>query len=291
MRAVAETLSMKPITRTIFDQPYDSGLPPAIEFRDVSISFDEHQVLDGISFVVPRGEMRIIIGSSSSGKSTILKLAIGLLKPDTGRIFIDGQEITGLPENELLALRQRIGVVFQTDALFSMSVAENVAYRLIQQGKSLEEIEDEVRRVLHVVGLDQAYDLMPSELSGGMSRRTAIARALVGSPQMMFYDSPCAGLDPIVSRKIMRAIMRLRDLGNVTSLYVTQTIDEVRYLCSRFYETNHVGEVGLRKENNDYCLVNTRILMLAEGRIIFDGQDELFWEAAEKNEQIKRFLA
>jgi phospholipid/cholesterol/gamma-HCH transport system ATP-binding protein len=282
---------MKPVTHTIFDQPYRSGLPPAIEFREVSISFDEHQVLDRISFVVPRGEMRIIIGPSNSGKSTILKLAIGLLKPDAGRIFVDNQEITGRPESELLALRQRVGVVFQTDALFSMSVAENVAYRLIQQGKSLGDIEDEVRRVLAVVGLDEAYGLMPSELSGGMSRRTAIARALVGSPEMMFYDAPCAGLDPIVSRRIMRAIMRLRDVEHVTSLYVTQTIDEVRYLCSRFYDTNQAGETALRKESNDYCLVNTRILMLADGKIIFDGQDELFWQAAERDEQIKRFLA
>lgn len=281
---------MKSIARTIFDSPYRGGLPPAIEFREVSISFDERPVLDRISFFVPRGEMRIIIGPSNSGKSTILKLAIGLLKPDSGRIFVDDQEITGRPESELMALRQRVGVVFQTDALFSMSVAENVAYRLIQQGKSLSEIEDEVRRVLAAVGLEQAYDLMPNELSGGMSRRTAIARALVGSPEMVFYDSPCAGLDPIMSRRIMRTIMKLRDLHSVTSLYVTQNIDEVRYLCSRFYETNHAGETWLRKEQNDYCLVNTRILMLDEGKIIFDGQDELFWKAAEENEQIKRFL-
>ncbi|HYE71843.1 MAG TPA: ATP-binding cassette domain-containing protein [Blastocatellia bacterium] len=282
---------MKSVARTIFDRPFQQGLPAAIEFREVSISFDDNQVLDRISFTVPRGEMRIIIGPSNSGKSTILKLAIGLLKPDSGRIFIDDVEITGRPESELLELRQRVGVVFQTDALFSMSVAENVAYRLIQQGKTLKEIEDEVRRVLAVVGLEQAYDLMPNELSGGMSRRTAIARALVGSPQMMFYDSPCAGLDPIMSRKIMRAIMRLRDFHHVTSLYVTQTLDEVRFLCSRFYETHENGETVLRKEQNDYCLINTRILMLADRQIIFDGSDELFWEAAEKDEKIKHYLA
>lgn len=282
---------MKSVTRAIFDRPFQQGLPAAIEFREVSIGFDDNQVLDRVSFTVPRGEMRIIVGPSNSGKSTILKLAIGLLKPDTGRIFVDDIEITGRPESELLELRQRIGVVFQTDALFSMSVAENVAYRLIQQGKTLEEIEDEVRRVLGVVGLEQAYDLMPSELSGGMSRRTAIARALVGSPQMMFYDSPCAGLDPIMSRKIMRAIMKLRDCHHVTSLYVTQTLDEVRFLCSRFYEIHNSGEAVLRKEQSDYCLINTRILMLAEGQIIFNGPDELFWEAAENDKRIKHFLA
>jgi phospholipid/cholesterol/gamma-HCH transport system ATP-binding protein len=280
---------MPSIARTIFNRPPQKKLAPAIEFYDVSLAFDDHVVLDRISFTVPRGEMRIILGPASAGKSTILKLAIGLLKPDTGRIFIDDQEITGMSEEELLKVRQKVGVVFQTDALFtSMSVAENVAYRLLQQGKNLEETEAEVRRVLGVVGLEHAYDLMPSELSGGMSRRTAIARALVGSPRMMFYDSPCSGLDPIVSRRIMRAILRLRDLGGVTSLYVTQNLDEVRYLCSRCYDPGADGKPMLRKENKDFCLVNTRILMLADGEIIFDDQDELFWNVTD--EKIRRFL-
>lgn len=279
---------MKSLARTIFNRPYQRGLAPAIEFRDVTISFDDRVVLNRINFTVPHGEMRIILGASNSGKSTILKLAIGLLKPDSGLIFIDDQEITSMSEENLFALRQKVGVVFQTDALFSMSVAENVAYRLLQQGKSLAEAEEEVRRVLGVVGLEHAYDLMPNELSGGMSRRTAIARALVGTPEMMLYDSPCSGLDPIVSRRIMRAILRLRDLGHVTSLYVTQNLDEVRYLCSRFYDTGTDSAPLLRKEKKDFCLVNTRILMLADGEIIFDGQDEMFWEVA--NEKIQRFL-
>jgi phospholipid/cholesterol/gamma-HCH transport system ATP-binding protein len=279
---------MKSIARTIFSRPFHRGLTPAIEFRDVTISFDDRVVLNRINFTVPRGEMRIILGASNSGKSTILKLAIGLLKPDSGLIFIDDQEITSMSEEELFALRQKMGVVFQTDALFSMSVAENVAYRLLQQGKSLEEAEEEVRRVLSVVGLEHAYDLMPNELSGGMSRRTAIARALVGSPEMMLYDSPCSGLDPIVSRRIMRAILRLRDLGGVTSLYVTQNLDEVRYLCSRFYDSGTDESPLLRKEKSDFCLVNTRILMLADGEIIFDDQDEMFWNVTD--EKIQRFL-
>lgn len=246
-------------------------------------------MLDNISFTVPRGEMRIILGPSNSGKSTILKLAIGLLKPDSGRIFIDDQEISSMSEEELLKIRQRMGVVFQTDALFSsISVAENVAYRLLQQGKTLEQAEEEVRRVLGIVGLEHAYDLMPNELSGGMSRRTAIARALVGSPEMIFYDSPCSGLDPIVSRRVMRAILRLRDLEGVTSLYVTQNLNEVRYLCSRFYDIGPDGQPWLRKEQNDFCLINTRILMLSDGKIIFDDQDEVFWDV--KDEKIQQFL-
>jgi phospholipid/cholesterol/gamma-HCH transport system ATP-binding protein len=276
------------IARPIFNRPYRRGLTPAIKFADVSIAFDDKVVLDRISFTVPRGEMRIILGPSNSGKSTILKLAIGLLKPDSGLIYLDDQEITSMSENELLKLRKKVGVVFQTDALFSISVAENVAYRLLQQGKSLEETEEEVRGALRTVGLEHAYDLMPNELSGGMSRRTAIARALVGAPEMMFYDSPCSGLDPIVSRRVMREIMRLRDLGNVTSLYVTQNLDEVRYLCSRLYEAGPDGAPVLKKEKQGFCLLNTRILMLVDGEIIFDDQDEMFWDV--KDEKIQKFL-
>lgn len=260
----------------------------AIEFEDVSISFDGRRVLDRISFTVPRGEMRVILGPSNSGKSTLLKLAVGLLRPDEGRIWFDGVEITALEEEELYPLRQGIGFVFQTDALFSMSVADNVAYRLRQLEWDEEKIEPEVRRVLRLVGLEHAYDLMPEELSGGMSRRTAIARALAGSPEMMFYDSPCSGLDPIVSRRIMRTVIRQRDIYNVTSLYVTQNLDEVRYLCSRYYDCSDGENPILRKEEDSFRLVNTRILMLSEGKLIFDDKDELFWNR--EDERIQRYL-
>ncbi|HZS07933.1 MAG TPA: ATP-binding cassette domain-containing protein [Blastocatellia bacterium] len=270
------------------NRPARSDPAPALEFRDVTISFDDRVVLDRVSFTVPHGEMRIIIGPSNSGKSTILKLALGLLKPDSGLIFIDGQEITALSEDELLPIRQKFGVVFQTDALFDMSVAENVAYRLVQQGSSPAETETEVRQVLGLIGLGKAYDLMPEELSGGMRRRAAIARALVGSPDMIFYDSVCAGLDPINSRGIMRVALRLRDLEAVTSLYVTQSLDEVRYLCSHYYEAGKNGRPVLRKENSHLCLFNTRILMLTDGRIIFDRQDELFWGT--QDERIRAFV-
>ncbi len=260
----------------------------AIEFRDVSLAFDDRTLLDQISFTVPRGEMRIIIGPSNCGKSTIIKLAIGLLKPDSGLIFLDGCEITALPEEELLPLRLKTGVVLQTDALFSMSVAENVAYRLAQLGMDETEVDAEVRRVLHIVGLDDALNLMPDELSGGMSRRAAIARALAGSPEIVFYDSPCAGLDPIISRRLLREIIRQRDLAGVSSIYVTQTLDEVRYLCSHLYELRADGQPVLRKESDQFCLTNTRILMLTDGQVIFDREDELFWGTTD--EQIRQFL-
>jgi len=264
---------------------------PVIEFREVSISFDDppRRVLDRISFKVYKGEMRIILGPTGSGKSTILRLTIGLLRPDEGQIFLNGQEITAMAEEEILKLRQRIGVVFQEDALFtSLTVAENVAYRLLEQGYALEEVEDDVRRTLRLVGLEHAYGMMPSELSGGMSRRTAIARALVGDPEIILYDSPLSGLDPVIGRRISRLAMRLRDLHGVTSMWITQNMDEVRYLASHFYERTTDGRLLFRREGDRFCLINTKILMLAEGRVIFDGADELFWNA--RDPHIRQFL-
>src|SRR5581483_1489162 len=154
-----------------------------------------------------------------------------------------------------------------------------VAYRLPQLGLNDDESEAEVRRVLHLVGLDEAYDLQPEALSGGMSRRAAIARALAGSPPIMFYDSPCSGLDPIISRQLMREVIRQRDVVGVSSLYVTQNLDEVRYLCSHYYDDSRGGEAVLHKEGEEFRLTNTRILLLDEGKIIFDRQDEFFWDA------------
>jgi len=261
---------------------------PAIEFRDVSIAFDDRVLLDRISFTIRRGEMGILIGPSKSGKSTILKMAIGLVKPDSGRIFLDGREITGLPEEDLFDLREKTGVVLQNDALFSMSVADNVSYRLAKLGFNEEEAEAEIRRVLNVVGLDAAYDLMPDELSGGMSRRAAVARGLAGSPGIMLYDSACSGLDPIVSRQLLHEVLRLRDLKRVSSIYITQNLDQVQYLCSNMYDHDSSGEPILRKENNDFCLINTRIIMLSDGKIIFNRVDEFFWENSD--EKIRKFI-
>jgi phospholipid/cholesterol/gamma-HCH transport system ATP-binding protein len=261
---------------------------PALEFRQVSLSFTERPLLQEISFTVPRGEMRIILGPSNCGKSTILRLAVGLLKPDRGQVFLDGIEISALPEEGLQQARQKTGLVMQADALFSMTVAENVAYRLPQFGWDESKIEEEVRRVLKIVGLEAAYDLQPEELSGGMSRRAAIARALAGSPPIMFYDSPCAGLDPIISRQLLREIIRQRDLASVSSLYVTQTLDEVRYLCSHYYELTAEGEPQLRQEADEFVLTNTRILLLNEGRIIFNREDEFFWNSTD--ERIRKFV-
>lgn len=260
----------------------------AIEFRNVSISFDDQLLLDRINFSIPRGTMRILLGPSNCGKSTIIKLAIGLLRPDEGQVFLLGEEITAEQEEKLFALRDHIGVVLQTDALFAVSVADNVAYRLPHLGWEDDAIETEIRRVLNIVGLDDAYDLMPDELSGGMSRRAAIARAIAGSPELMFYDSPCSGLDPITSRRLMREVLRQRDIEQVSSIYVTQNLDEVKYLCSHMYEVTTTGEGIVRATNEEFCLTMTRVMFLTDGQIIFDDRDELFWNSPD--ERIRQFI-
>ncbi len=181
-----------------------------IEFKNVTKSFNDDVVLRNISFSMRRGETKIILGASGSGKSTILKLILGLIRPDSGEILVDGQDITKMSERELVQVRRKIGMVFQEGALFdSLSLRENVGYRLYEEsGMPEEEIEIIVRRVLGFVGLEDAIDKMPSELSGGMKRRAGLARALVGSPKIILYDEPTAGLDPITARSIVDDFMR-----------------------------------------------------------------------------------
>ena len=161
----------------------------ALEFDDVAIAFDENVVLDGVSFQLAHGETKALFGVAGSGKSTMLKLAMGLLRPDSGRIFVLGEEVTRMPEQELFELRRRVGIVFQESALFdSLKVYENVAFRLMEERISAEEIERRVREVLRFVELERTYDMRPSELSGGMRRRVAIARAIVTEPEVLLYD-------------------------------------------------------------------------------------------------------
>src|SRR5467141_703894 len=199
------------------DAPAAPGPPPAkdvIAFDNVAIAFEEKIVLDGISFRLPRGETKAIFGVAGSGKSTILKMAIGLLKPDAGRIYLLGEEVTQKPEEELFELRSKVGIVFQESALFdSLTVRENVAFRLMEKHDlSEEEIEARVREALSFVELEQTIDLFPSELSGGMRRRVAIARAIITQPEVLLYDSPTGGLDPVTSNTIVELIVKQRDV-------------------------------------------------------------------------------
>src|SRR5437870_2708907 len=201
---------------------------PVLIFEDVSIAFQGKQVLDGISFPLPRGETKAIFGVAGSGKSTILKLAIGLLKPDAGRIHLLGEEITQKPEEELFELRSNVGIVFQESALFdSLTVRENVAFRLMEKHDLSEgDIEARVREALSFVELEDTINLFPSELSGGMRRRVAIARAIITHPEVLLYDSPTGGLDPITSTTIIELIVKQRDVYKTSALLVTHRLQD-----------------------------------------------------------------
>ncbi|HYP53780.1 MAG TPA: ATP-binding cassette domain-containing protein [Pyrinomonadaceae bacterium] len=248
---------------------------PAIEFRDVHLSFDGRKILDGLSFKVNKGETKIILGSSGGGKSTAIRLVLGLLKPDEGSVIVDGEDITDFTEAEMMRVRKKIGMVFQEGALFdSLSVYDNVAYRLHEQGVPENEVEDEVRRMLNFVNLEDAIDKMPIELSGGMRRRVGIARALVGGPKIVLFDEPTAGLDPPTARTICELAIKLRDLEDVSSMFVTHEMNNVTYLTSEYAVVNDMGEVVFEREGERLCLTNTRILMMKEGKIIFSGTDE-----------------
>lgn len=262
---------------------------PAIEFRDVHLAFDDKVVLDGVSFTVRRGETKIILGRSGGGKSTIIRLILGLLKPDSGEILIDGENITEHTELEMMPVRQKIGMVFQEGALFdSLSVYENVAYRLREQGVGEDEIEPEVRRMLQFVALEDAIEKMPNELSGGMRRRVGIARALIGDPQIVLFDEPTAGLDPPTARTICELAIKLRDLQDVSSIFVTHEMNNLRYLSSEYAVVDEDGQVSFEKEGETLCLINTEVIMLRDGNIIFRGTDEKLQNTPDP--YIRRFI-
>jgi len=254
----------------------------AIEFHKVSLAFDDKVILDEVSFTVAHGETKIVMGGSGTGKSTILRLVLGLLKADSGRILIDGEDITDYSEKQLIHVRKNIGMVFQDGALFdSMSVYENVGYRLFEKGVPEDEVQDEVRRMLQFVNLEPAMFLMPAELSGGMRRRVGIARALVGNPKLVLFDEPTAGLDPPTARTIDELAMKLRDLEDVSSIFVTHRIDDVKLMASAFFTTNEKGEVEMQQEDQRLALINTQFIMLKDGHIIFSGTDEQLWASTD----------
>jgi len=264
-------------------------ITPAIEFRDVYLSFDDRKILNGLSFKVAKGETKIILGGSGCGKSTTIKLVLGLLKPDAGQILVNGEDITHYTEAEMMRVRKNFGMIFQEGALFdSLSVYDNVAYRLHEQGVPEEQVEQEVRRMLRFVNLEDAIDKMPAELSGGMRRRVGIARALVGGPTIVMFDEPTAGLDPPTARTICELAIKLRDLEDVSSIFVTHEMNNVQYLTREYAAVNDAGEVIFEQEGERLCLTNTKLLMMKEGNIIFSGTDEMLKRT--EDPYIKRFL-
>ena len=250
----------------------------AICFENVYKSFDERAVLQDFNMEVQTGETKVVLGEGGSGKTTLLRMVLGLVKPDSGRVFVEDQEITHLSESELMGVRKRIGIVFQEGALFdSRSVGENVAYRMREDGiYSEKDIEDTVRQLLGFVGLESSIDKFPSELSGGMLRRVGIARALVGNPPILLYDSPTAGLDPITGRTICELVMKLRDLQGVSSIVVTHDLKVATTLASEFAELQPDQEVVFRTEaDGNLPELNTRFVMLKNGTTLFEGNNQM----------------
>ena len=252
--------------------PQTTTTPPAIEFRNVSVSFDDRVGLDDVSFTLGQGEMIFLTGISGSGKSVLLRIAMGLLKPDSGQVFIEGREIENLNEPDLIDLRGGLmGMVFQEDSLFTgLPVYENAAYRLEEHGWSEEEIDRAVNEVLQFVDLNQDEDKFPEELSGGMKRRLEIARALIGWPRIMLFDEPTMSLDPLAAGKVLDLIIRARDVHHISSLYVTKKIYELDYLGYYVAKTADDGKVSI-VEAPTLELPRVRVIALDAGKIAFEG--------------------
>ena len=259
---------------------------PVLEFRDVIVSFDGPPVLKNISFSVAPGETRILLGPAGVGKSVLLKTANGLVQPDSGMVAILGETITGLPERKLIPMRARTGMVFQEGALFdSLTVRDNVAYQLIQERAADEEIDERVHIALRFVGLEQTFSLFPSSLSGGMRRRVAIARALIHYPELLLYDSPTGGLDPVTSTTKIELIVKQRDVYKTPSLLVTHRLQDAFTMCTHSFDEEKNAMVPLPEGQTH---TNTTFLMLNEGGLIFDGS--LHELVHSENEFVREFL-
>jgi phospholipid/cholesterol/gamma-HCH transport system ATP-binding protein len=260
-----------------------------VVFDNVFIAFDEKPVLEGISFRLTKGETKAIFGVAGSGKSTILKLALGLLKPDSGHIYVLGEDVTQMPEDVLFDLRRKIGMVFQESALFdSLTVRENVAFRLLEEGDiSDEEVEKRVREALRFVELEDTVDKFPAELSGGMRRRVAIARAIITQPEILLYDSPTGGLDPVTSTTIVQLIVKQRDVYKTSSLLVTHRLQDAFIMATHYFDrkANEMRPLppGARGE------VPMAFLILRDGKVIFDGDAHQLAES--KDEYIREYIA
>ena len=265
---------------------------PVISFRSVYYAYPEAEeyALEDITFQIPASGTEIILGGSGSGKSTILKLVLGLLKPESGSIQIDGIEITDMKELDLMAIRSKIGMVFQEGALFdSLTVAENVGFRLREHGKlTEEEFEDKVRALLGFVELDEFYDRMPSELSGGQQRRVAVARAMAHRPELILYDEATTGLDPITARTVCDLIVKLRDLEGVTTVLVTHQLRDAFQVAQGFVFIQN-GEIAYNHIDDLDSLVGTEFIVLNEGRSVFRGRQNELWKTS--NDYVRKFLS
>lgn len=246
---------------------------PLIRFENVGISFGDSEVLRNITFDVEAGETKIILGESGSGKSVLLKLGAGLLRPTSGRVIIMGHDLVTMKEVDLLDFRRHIGFVFQEGALFdSMNVADNVSFRLREELADSREIESRVRESLRFVEMERAYEKFPAELSGGMRRRVSIARALIDQPPIVYYDSPTAGLDPVTSQTIITLILRLRDLNGVTSLLATHRLQDAFGLANFVFESGVGRVVPIWEDGDGRHFALTKVIVIRETEIYFQGE-------------------
>jgi phospholipid/cholesterol/gamma-HCH transport system ATP-binding protein len=262
---------------------------PIVVFDKVSLAFDDKVILREISFTLIKGHTKIILGASGAGKSTILKLILGLWKPDSGFIWVNGERIDGMSEDQLRAVRADLGMVFQEGALFdSLAVGENVGFKLYEDTDlPLDEIRTRVEEVLGFVGLGEYIDRMPSELSGGQRRRVAIARAMIARPRILLYDEPTTGLDPITAMTVDDEVIKLRDIENVSSIVVTHQLRDA------FYIATHTA----RRENGTLRIVpadadkseEAEFIMVRDGQIVFEGHAEELRRSGDR--YLKTFLS
>lgn len=260
----------------------------AVVFDRVSFAFDDHVVLRDVTFAIPTGGMTILLGASGSGKSVLLKLIMGLLRPDSGAIFVHGERLDVMSESELMRIRGDIGMLFQNNALFdSLTVAENVGYRLAEETRLPDEdVRRRVEEVLGFIGLGEFVDRMPSELSGGQRRRVAIARAMAAKPSLVLFDDPTTGLDPIIATTVDDEIVKLRDLEGVTSIVVTHQIRDAVYVAR--HEAVRTSELVRIRAAGTEKAERTTFMVLHDGCIYFRGSEAQL--RASRDEYLRQFL-
>jgi phospholipid/cholesterol/gamma-HCH transport system ATP-binding protein len=260
-----------------------------VVFEAVSLAFEGRAVLDGISFQLARGENKALFGIAGAGKSTVLKLTLGLIKPDNGHIYVLGDDVTQMCEEALFDLRRKIGMVFQESALFdSLTVRENVAFRLLEEGGiSEDEVERRVREALSFVELERTVDMFPSELSGGMRRRVAIARAIIAQPEILLYDSPTGGLDPVTSTTIIELIVKQRDVYKTSSLLVSHRLQDAFIMATHYFDrqANQMRPLPPAAHGE----VSMTFLVLRDGKVTFDGDAHEL--ARSKDEYIREYIS
>jgi phospholipid/cholesterol/gamma-HCH transport system ATP-binding protein len=269
------------------ERPTDPDVPHVV-FEDVCFAFDDQVVLDRVSFTIPRGHMRFLLGASGSGKSMLLKLTLGLFKPDAGRIHVNGRRLDTLSEQDLLAVRADIGMVFQEHALFdSLTVAENVGYRFYEEtDMPLDEVRARVAEVLGFIGLAEYMDRMPSELSGGQRRRVGLARGMASRPGLLLFDDPTTGLDPLTSMTVDDEIVKLRDLERVTAIVATHQMRDAFYVAR--HRADRDGDTVHIRPSEDTLDARTGFMVLHEGRIRFEGSASAL--LASEDPYLKEFM-